>query len=254
MRDSAAGGATRDAFLGGRLTIRQPRRGYRAGVDPVLLAASVDARPGQSVLDLGCGVGAAALCLGRRVGGLTLTGLEIQPECARLARLNAKENGIAMTVVEGDLADMPAPLRQERFDHVIANPPYLDRRAGTPAADSRREAAIGEGAALEVWVRQAAKRCAPKGRASFIVRADRLPDLLCAARRHLGSLDLLPLVPRRGAAASLAVLRGRKGGRGAFRLRDAVAMHAGARGAGADRYSAAIERVLRGGAALVPAD
>ena len=52
---------TRDAFLGGRLYLWQPRTGYRAGVDPVLLAASVPARRGESVLDLGCGVGTAAL-------------------------------------------------------------------------------------------------------------------------------------------------------------------------------------------------
>jgi tRNA1Val (adenine37-N6)-methyltransferase len=44
---------TFDAFLGGRITLEQPTKGYRAGVDPVLLAASVPARAGQSVLELG---------------------------------------------------------------------------------------------------------------------------------------------------------------------------------------------------------
>ena len=84
-------GTTRDAFLGGKLRLRQPRRGYRAGIDPVLLAASVPARPGQSVLDLGCGAGAAALCLAARVGGLRLAGLERQADYAELARANAAE-------------------------------------------------------------------------------------------------------------------------------------------------------------------
>ena len=50
------------------------------------VAASVPARAGQSVLDLGCGVGAVALCLGARVPGLTLTGVERQPDYAALAQ------------------------------------------------------------------------------------------------------------------------------------------------------------------------
>ena len=113
-----------DGFLGGRLRIAQPVRGYRAGADAVMLAAACPARPGESVLELGCGAGVALLCLGARVPGLALTGLELQPAYAALARRNAAANGIAARVAEGDLAHMPALLRGESFDHVIANPPY----------------------------------------------------------------------------------------------------------------------------------
>ncbi len=94
---------TRDQFLGAQLLIYQPRDGYRAGVDPVLLAASVPAKAGQSVLELGCGVGVGVLALGRRVAGLDLTGLEIQPDYAEMARENAAYNGLSLTVVTGDL-------------------------------------------------------------------------------------------------------------------------------------------------------
>jgi len=124
---------TCDAFLGGKLHLWQPRRGrgYRAGVDPVLLAASIEATAGQSVLELGCGVGAAVLCLGARVPGLTLTGCELQPAYAELARRNG---GAALEVVEADLTDMPLHLRQRQFDHVLANPPYFDRAASAQLA------------------------------------------------------------------------------------------------------------------------
>ena len=98
---------TEDGFLGGRLSLLQPARGYRAGVDPVFLAAATPARPGQSVLDLGCGVGTAALCLGARVPDLSLAGLERQPDYAALARENATRNGIPLTVIEGDLPARP---------------------------------------------------------------------------------------------------------------------------------------------------
>ena len=90
---------TTDDFLGGQLQIKQPLNGYRAGVDPILLAASVHAEVGQTVLELGCGVGVASLALGRRVSGVSITGIEIQPDYADLARENARTNGIDMTVV-----------------------------------------------------------------------------------------------------------------------------------------------------------
>ena len=126
---------TEDEFLGGKLLIKQPRNGYRAGVDPVLLAASVNAKPMQSVLELGCGVGVASLCLGRRVPDLQLTGIEIQSDLAQLAQENAAHNKLKMDVVIGDLAVLPQGLKSSQFDHVIANPPYFDRLKTTPAPD-----------------------------------------------------------------------------------------------------------------------
>lgn len=242
---------TRDAFLGGRVQLWQPARGYRAGVDAVLLAASVPARAGQSVLELGCGVGAAILCLGARVPGLGLTGLEVQADYGDLARRNAAENGTALDVVTGDLTQMPAPLRDLRFDHVIANPPYFDRAASLPARDPGRETALGEGVTLAVWLRAAARRCAPGGYVSVIHRAERLPDLIVAAAQHLGSLEVLPLAPRAGRPARLIILRARKGGRAAFRLHSPWVLHAGERHEGDhESYTKRTSCVLRDGGAL----
>ncbi|MGX0878072.1 tRNA1(Val) A37 N6-methylase TrmN6 [Roseovarius sp. MBR-154] len=242
---------SRDAFLGGRLRIAQPRAGYRAGIDPVLLAASIPARAGQNVLDLGCGSGIAALCLGARVPGLALTGLEIQPAYADLARRNAVANGQTLEVVNGDLTDMPVPLRQRQFDHVIANPPYFDRAAGTPARDPGREHGMGETCALAEWVAAAARRAAPKGQVTVLQRADRLPDLIAAMAAHLGSLEVLPLIPRPGRAARLVLMRGRKGGRAEFRLHDGPCLHAGAEhGSDGEDYTPAISAVLRDAAGL----
>jgi len=242
---------TCDAFLGGRITLAQPARGYRAGIDPVLLAASVPARSGHSVLELGCGVGAAMLCLAARVPGLALTGIEMQPEYAALARRNAAENGIEAEVITGDLARMPAELRARRFDHVLANPPYFDRKTGVAAAQPGRETALGEATPLEAWVDAAAKRCAPKGHVSFIHRAERLPALLALIGARLGSVEVLPLIPRRGRAARLILIRARQGGRAAFRLLDGIVLHAGEDHLrDAENYSAPIASVLRDGAAL----
>jgi len=237
-----------DAFLGGRLEIAQPRAGYRAGIDPVLLAAAVPAKAGETVFDLGCGAGVAALCAGARVPGLRLSGLEMQPAYAALARANAARNGIAMEVLTGDVTAMPEALRQRQFDHVIANPPWFDRGTGTRAADAGREGALGEALPLADWVAAALRRCRPGGHVCVIHRAERLACLLAAMR---GSVEVLPLIPRRGRAARLVLVRARKGGRAALRLCDGWLLHDGANHDGdRENLTASTASVLRDAAPL----
>ena len=240
---------TTDAFLGGRLTLRQPRRGYRAGVDPILLAASVPARAGQSVLDMGCGVGAAMLALGRRVERLDLAGIELQPIYAGLARENARLNGFEALIVSGDVTDPPPALKARRFDHVIANPPYFAAGGGTAAADAGRETALRETAPLDAWIGAGSRRLLPRGTMSVIQRADRLPALLSAMAPRLGSLRIRPLQPRAGEAAHLVIVHGVKGGRGRARLDSPIPLHVAKSGREpADGYTARIREVLRNGA------
>lgn len=242
---------TCDAFLGGRLSLWQPRGGYRAGIDPVLLAASVPARGGQTVLDLGCGAGAAALCLAARVPGLRLTGVERQEAYAKLARRNALDNQADLTVVEADLTALPADLRQQRFDHVIANPPYFRADAHTISPDDGRGQARGEDTPMADWIDVATRRLAPKGYLHMIHRASHVPDLLVACDGRLGSLELLPLAPRAGHVPHLVILRARKGGKAAFCLHSPVVLHSGDRHEiDGDSYAPDIAAVLRDAAVL----
>ena len=237
-------GVTRDRFLGGRVLAWQPKDGYRAATDPVFLAAACPAKPGESVLELGCGVGVAALCLGARVDGLRVTGVERQAIYADLAR----RNGVA--VVEADLTEMPADLRQSVFDHVIANPPYLVKGAGTAARDIGREGAFREETPLADWCAVAKARLKPGGWLTLIHLAERLPDVL-AALEGFGSISVLPLAAREGRAAGRVVVRARKGGRGAFRLCAPILIHEGVVHArDGDDYSATARAVLRNGEAL----
>lgn len=239
---------SKDAFLGGKLHLLQPKSGYRAGVDPVLLAATVEAEPGQTILDLGCGVGTAALCLGTRVPGLVLTGVEIQRAYAELARMNG---GSAFEVVEADLADLPLEVRDRQFHHVLANPPYFDRGAGKSSPNAGREAALGEATPLGTWVKVAARRLRPKGQAHFIHRVERLPELLHAMHGHLGSIEVLPLAPRPDRLIERVIVRGRKVGRAAFKLHAPLVMHEGRKHEkDGDSYVPSVREALREGAAL----
>lgn len=242
-------GLSRDAFLGGRLHLWQPQTGYRAATDPVLLAAACPAVAGQSVLDLGCGVGAAALCLATRVPGLRLAGLELQGAYAELARRNAAENGTEMQVEEGDLARMPVALRQG-FDHIIANPPYY-RKGGTPSADAGRATALQVATPLGAWVEAASRRLIPGGWLTLICGADGLPEVLAAMGTRLGSASVLPLAARQGRPALRIILRARKTGRAAFRLLAPLVIHQGAAHDGdRESYGPRANAVLRGGDSL----
>lgn len=238
-----------DAFLGGKINLLQPIKGYRAATDPVLLAAACPADPGQSVLDLGCGAGTAALCLAARVPGVMLAGVEVQADYADLARRNAAANGIVMQVETGDIAAMPEALRRG-FDHVIANPPYY-ARAGAASPDAGRDRALRVEAALSVWIEAAARRLAPGGCLTLICATEGLPEVLAALGTRLGSAALLPIAPRAGRPAPRFLLRCRKGGRAPLRLLAPLVMHEGAaHGGDQPSYTAQISGILRDGSSL----
>ncbi|RVT82220.1 methyltransferase domain-containing protein [Rhodobacteraceae bacterium CCMM004] len=244
-------GLSRDGFLGGRLHLWQPAKGYRAGIDPVLLAAAVPARAGERVLELGCGVGAALLCLGTRVPGLGLTGIEVQADLAVLARRNAEAAELPARIAAADLTRLPAEMRGESYHHVMMNPPYFDRGAGTAAPDPSREGAMGEATPLDAWVAAAARRLRPGGRLTAIHDAARLPDLLAACAGRLGSVTVLPLAPRAGRSARRILLSARKDGRAPFTLLPPLVLHQGDRHQGdGDDYAPEVRAVLRDAAPL----
>lgn len=248
---TAASAVSLDNFLGGRLRISQPSQGYRAGIDAVLLAASVPARSGQQVLEIGCGVGVASLCLMARVPGLQVTGVEIQPLYAELARENAMRAGFGMEVLTASLTDLPASLRGTNFDHVIANPPYFRRAAGTRALDEGRERALGEDTPVADWIDTAIRRLRPGGVLSLIYRVERLPEILAAFGSRLGAVQVLPLSPRVGRPAELFLLRARKGRLTQFQILSPLILHEGpSHEEAGSTYTPSVAAVLRDAAEL----
>lgn len=241
---------TRDAFLGGRLMLRQPRRGHRAGHDAVLLAAATAARSGERVVEFGAGIGTAALALAARIGGLDLVMVEIDPALARLARDNAAANHVVAEVLELDItapaAAFPPTLSPSSADAVLMNPPFHDSRRHQASPDSGRSLAHqAEAGALPLWLRAARRVLRPGGRLTLIWRADGLAEVLAALEKGFGSLKLLPVHAAEDAAAIRILVSAVKGGRAPLVLLPALVLN------GPDgRPRGLTEEVLRAGKPL----
>lgn len=228
------------------MRLLQPRDGLRAGHDAVLLAAAVPARPGERVLELGCGSGAAFLCLAARVPDLIVVAVEREPRLAALARENAALNGLAerVTVIEGDIADPALRRALPRCAHGFANPPFWDGGSAPPAA-LRRAATHGEAVGLAAWAGCLGVALRHQGSATLVLPAARFADGIGAlAEAGFGSPALLPLWPRAGVAAKRVLLAARRGGRGPGRVLPGLVLH------DESGTTPDAEAILRQGAAL----
>ncbi len=185
---------TVDGFLNNRLSLYQPKRGFRAGHDSVLLAASVTIAENGHALELGSGVGVASLCLGARVANCHVTGIEIDPDLVALATENAIRNEMSgrVSFIAGDAVTMT--FDGKIFDQVFLNPPFHPS-SGRKSPDSGRARAMHDpNDALTCWTARAIQLVGPGGSVTVVMRADRL------ARWRIGlpgALTVLPLLPRR---------------------------------------------------------
>jgi tRNA1(Val) A37 N6-methylase TrmN6 len=230
---------TDDTLLDGRIKLRQPAHGYRAAIDPILLAAALPATAKQA-LELGCGAGAASLCALARLADIAIVGVEIDPATAELARFNAGANGFGARF-RVDLGDVRT-IGETGFDLVFANPPYLPAERSTLSPDPHKRRSNHEGAAdLGDWIAAALRSVRPGGSLVFIQRADRLDALLAHLHGHAGEQVVFPLWPRAGTAAKRVLVRARKGIATPLRLAAGLALHE------ADgRYTAEADAILRG--------
>ena len=222
---------TEDAFLGGQLLLRQLKSGHRAGHDAMLLAAATAARPGDRVADFGAGVGAAGLAVARRVPGIDLVLVEIDPTLADLARQNAAANKIAAEVIVLDIesasgAFADANLLPDSVDAVLMNPPFNDSTRHRPSPDSAREVAhVATDATLDSWIHAARRIVRPKGALTLIWRADGISGVLAALERGFGSLELLPVHADVTQPAIRILIRATKGGRAPTRIRASLVLN-----------------------------
>ena len=240
------GDTVENALLGGRVRLRQPARGYRAGMDAALLAAAAGARAGERVIEAGCGAGAVLMQLAARAPGVRLTGIERDPAMAALARENAALNRAEATVVEGDVAAGFRALGLEPFDAAVSNPPFFDDPGALRAPSPGKHGAWMADDGLAAWTRFLLKAVRESGRIVVIHRADRLADLLALLGETAGSFSVRPVHPHADEPAKRVLVQAIKTGRAPLRLLPPLVLHdrSGA------KHTAEAEAVLRGEAAL----
>ncbi len=222
---------TEDAFLGGKLRLRQLKSGHRAGHDAILLAAATSARSSDRVVDLGAGVGAAGLALAKRLPGIELVLVEIDEVLADLARGNAAANTIGAEIMvldvtsgAGEFAD--AGLSPDSVDVVLMNPPFNDAARHRVSPDKAREIAhVATDATLEGWIHAARRILKSGGVLTMIWRADGLAELLAALDRGFGSLAILPVHGDAASPAIRVLVRAIKGGKAPLRMHAALILN-----------------------------
>jgi tRNA1(Val) A37 N6-methylase TrmN6 len=242
-----------DAVLGGALRLRQPRCGHRVGHDAILLAASCPVLPGDGVVDLGAGVGAAGLALAARAPDIALTLVEIDPDLAALAAENARLNGLAARVRSVTL-DALAPARAfaaaglppESVARVLMNPPFNDPARQKTSPDSRRRLAhAAPREALTAWTRSAARLLRPRGTLTLVFRADGLAELVRALDQAFGAVTIQPVHPKPDQPAIRLLVRATRASRAPLVLLPGLLLN-DARG----HPTPEAEAVLRGGGVL----
>ena len=241
-------GAIRTGFLGGRLSLAQPQRGYRAGMDAALLAAACDAGAGQRVIEAGCGPGAALLSAALRRPQSRFTGVERDPEALALCLDNIAANGLGERVraLAGDVAMKLSALELEPFDAALANPPFFDDPGAIRGPAPEREGAWIADGGLQAWTRFLLKAVREGGSITLIHRADRLADILALLGKGAGSFRIRPIQPFADEPAKRVLVRAVKTGKAPLALLPALVLHDRAGG----KHTAEADAILRGEAAL----
>ncbi|CFX61691.1 Methyltransferase [Candidatus Filomicrobium marinum] len=249
---------TDDDFLGGQLKVLQPVRGYRAGLDAVLLAAAVEANSDRRtrVLDVGAGVGTVGLCVARRLPFAEVVLFEREAALVDLARENITRNGLEGRV-RACLGEVGARaghyleregLKDGSFTHVLANPPFFDGGSATRSASKLRAAAhVMDGGDFEVWGRFLARMAGPAGQALVIHKADALAKVLAGLEGRFGRIRVLPIRPRPGENANRVIVSGIRGSKAPLSVLPGFVLHGDGNG-----FTPAAEAILREGRGLYP--
>jgi tRNA1(Val) A37 N6-methylase TrmN6 len=219
---------SQDYILGNKILIKQPKQGYRAGIDPIILAAAMQPNKGDTVLDIGTGVATAALCLATRINDIKITGIEQQRNLVRFATDNVRFNNFhdRIEIISGDLMSPPPRLSGGTFAHVMANPPYFEHEKTRPSPYESKAISNQEGSAtLEQWLRFCLLMIKPKGTITFIYRAERIDELMSYFYNKLGDIKIMPLWPCYQKSAKLVLIKGVKGSYGKCELLRGLSLH-----------------------------
>lgn len=222
MSETDGKSTTLDWLLDRQVRLHQFAKGYRAGMDAVVLAAALRAKPNERLLEAGCGAGAALLCAATRMTNARFFGLERDNAAIHLARRNVEENqlGGRVEVLEGDVGVRSEDLLNA-YDQVFSNPPFFEPGAIQALGEGKDHAYLAH-TSLEDWLKFMLHTVKPKGRITLVHRAAALADILAFMNSRFGEIEVMPIRPYADAPAKRVLVTGRKG----LRKGD-VTLHAG---------------------------
>jgi tRNA1Val (adenine37-N6)-methyltransferase len=194
---------TIDSIWRADIRIKQPARGYRFALDALLLAHFAQLEAREQALEVGCGSGVVLVLLAKMRRYAHLTGVEIQPQLAALARENLRQNSVQNAeILEADIREAVNTLPAHSFHLLLSNPPY--RRAGAGRLNPQPEKAIARHEIrmkLEDLFDAAQKLLRPDGRLTVILPGFREADfdrlvlqhsLVLGERRYVHSFAAEP--------------------------------------------------------------
>lgn len=229
-----------------RVRLLQPPDGFRTSLDSVMLAAACPAKQKEHILDMGCGVGGAGLCVLTRIPEAQLTGIDIQNDHIDLAIRNATLNGMEARTkfIASDVCDYNS---EKKFDHVICNPPYQEPDQRTQSPSARIEAARAHRAdvTLQNWAHCAVRNLKAKGSLTIIHRADQIDKIIQALEGRFGGTEVIPLWPKENTPAKRVIVRAYRDSRSPATIHPGLILHK----ENGD-YTDAAENILRRCAAI----
>lgn len=223
---------TSDNFLGGRLVLKQPKKGYRVTSDSVYLAAAIAVNKGQTVLDVGAGTGAILSCLAARLqteaDNIVMHGIEIQPELLSFAKENAENNAFNSMInyFPGDIFTDVEGCNPNSYDHVVSNPPYYEKGSVTVSPYKTKAVAHGNDMLdLKNWIKRCMRMVKPKGHLTIVHRVDHMDEIITALGNSFGSIIIFPFYSKYGKEANRVIIRAQKDGKGLLSLKSGLIVH-----------------------------
>ena len=195
---------------------------FKLGTDCVLLADFVNTAGAKNGIDLGCASGAIDLLLLARTDKLRMTGLEIVPDAADIARRNMAENALEnrSAIITGDIRQHRQLFKTGEFDLAVANPPYFPLGSGKLSPDAEKAAARGEvSCTLEDIVTAAAYLLRTGGTFALVHKPERLAEAICAMSAHgLEPKRLRTVCHSASSAPNLVLIEGKRGAKPGLKI------------------------------------
>ena len=200
-------------ILGGYISILQLKKGFRVGIDSILLASSVNNC--SCCLELGSGSGVISVCIAKRIPNIEILGIENNIELVNIANKNVEKNGLSENNIKFLCLDVVGKefkiLHNNYFDQVVMNPPYFSEKSVNPSKNTEIFKARYESKSfLEDWVNIAYKKLIPKGSLNFIFRTESIDRVLAILNPHWGDIRIYPLWPKAGIESKLFLIQAKK--------------------------------------------